>query len=460
MITFEHFDDVIEEVYRFNQDHVFEYWEQLNNEEKKSLLVQLSGVDLDLMNRLFLQREGTSLPVIDFEPAEYVKYPETTEDKERYRRARDVGIRYIKNENIAALLVAGGQGTRLGFKGPKGMFPIGPISNKTIFQIFAEKLLHYSEKYNVRIPWIIMTSMENHNETVSFLKENRYFGLNSDDVLFFSQNLIPSLDENGRLILESRNSIFMNPDGHGGSLSALSSSGVLDKMKNRGIETITCFQVDNPLVKIIDPAFIGFHILYDSDVSSKAVKKTDPDEKVGLFVKFANGKTGVVEYSDMTTEKQNQKDDNGELKFCMGNIAIHLFKVTYIEEITSGSDISLPYHTARKKIKAFDHESYKEINGVKFEKFIFDSIPLTQKSIIFETLREEEFAPVKNNRGIDSPDSAREQMSNLHKKWLISRNIELPKEIDIIEISPLIAVEPDDLHENISIQVSKKVYLG
>ena len=459
MVSFSEFENVIKNVYMNNQEHVFQYWNELNDSERRTLVEELSSIDFNLMNGLYGQKDLASADTSEFEPAEYISLPDSREQNNNINSAKAAGAEHISKGNTAVLLVAGGQGTRLGFNGPKGMFPIGAVSGKSLFRIHAEKILFISKKYNISIPWLVMTSKENNTDTINYFETNNYFGLKNEDVIFFSQNMLPSLDVNGKLLLKTKNSIIINPDGHGGVLSALSTSGLLNELRNRNINTIFYFQVDNPLVNILDPVFIGFHVQNNSDVSSKAIMKISADEKVGVFVKFNNGKTGIIEYSDLPKEKQGVVDNKGKLLYCMGNIAVHCFKLSFIESLVSRTDLSLPFHTARKKIIALLDGEEKEINSLKFEKFIFDSITLTGKNTILETRREDEFAPVKNADGTDSPGSAKELMNNLYRKWTLNRKIIVPGIVKEMEISPLLAAEPDDLPENIIIPEQEKVYL-
>lgn len=457
MISYKGADAVIKAVYDNNQEHVFAYWNELSDPEKEHLIKELSQVDFGLMKRLYLEKETEAS--LDYAPAPYIPLPSSDREKKEYERAREAGIAHLRQGKVAAFIVAGGQGSRLGYEGPKGKFPVGPVSNQTLFQIHGEKILKYSRKYGVSIPWLVMTSDVNHAETVAYFKEQNWFGLPRADVLIFQQNMIPSLDLQGKLVLQSKSSLFMNPDGHGGSLTALATSGALAEMKKRGIEIISYFQVDNPLVKIIDPVFIGFHILRDADVSSKAVKKAYPEEKVGVFVEFKNGAVSVVEYSDLPKEKVHLADANGNLLFSSGSIAIHLFRLGFIERLTAGKEISLPFHTARKKIKAIVQGAPVETEGLKFEKFVFDALPLTKKNVVFETIREEEFAPVKNATGVDSVETAQDLMMRLHREWLAQRHIPVPAVVRRIEISPLAAVEPADLGSDLKIPERESVFI-
>ncbi|PKL35986.1 MAG: hypothetical protein CVV44_17340 [Spirochaetae bacterium HGW-Spirochaetae-1] len=457
MISYKGYDEVIRNVLDHGQGHVFAYWDELGDDEKVNLLEDLKSVDLTLMKSLFdgIRSEEPG----DFGPAPFIAVPSTGEEKARYDEARSAGVGHIREGKVAAFVVAGGQGSRLGFEGPKGKFPVGPVSDRTLFQIHGEKIAKYSEKYNTVIPWLVMTSKGNHEETAVYFRENSYFGINEKDVFIFPQNMIPSLDTGGNLVMESKSSLFKNPDGHGGSLTALNSSGVLDEMIKRGIETISYFQVDNPLVKIVDPAFIGFHVLRGAEISSKALKKAYPEEKVGVFVTFTGGRIGVVEYSDLSSDKAHEKDGAGNLVYTAGSIAIHLFDARFVKRITGGADISLPFHTAKKKLAVIEKGKQTSVDGYKFEKFVFDALPLTDKNVVFETIREEEFAPVKNATGVDSLETSQSLMMELHRRWLRERGISVPDAVQKLEISPLLAVEPGDLDSSLVVPGEEKVYL-
>ena len=458
MITYTGYDSVIKTVYDKGNEHVFEYWDTLSDAEKKSLLIDLSTVDFELVEKLYaLSKEAVE--IAEFVPAPFISIPKTSEELATKEKTSAIGIDFIKQGKVAAFVVAGGQGSRLGFDGPKGLFQVGPVSGKSLFQIHGEKILKYSRKYSTVIPWLVMTSQLNHNETVAYFEKMNYFGLNKANIYIFPQSMISSLDTNGKLILENSHTLFKNPDGHGGSLTALATSGVLAKMKERGISIISYFQVDNPLIKIIDPFFIGSHVLNNADVSSKSIRKAYADEKVGVFVKYKNDTIGVVEYSDMSKEDINLQDASGELLYGSGSIAVHAFSVDFIDSITSGRGVSLPFHTARKKLKVKTGNTEKEIDGLKFEKFVFDALLLTNKNIIMDTVREEEFAPVKNATGVDSLETSQTLMSNLHKAWLTERGVNIPHSVKVIEISPLTAVSFDDIPTDLKVPDTEKVLL-
>jgi UDP-N-acetylglucosamine/UDP-N-acetylgalactosamine diphosphorylase len=457
MITYSGYEAVIRRVCEYGQEHLFAEWDGLSQEKKRSLLEELAQVDFDLMKMLY--RERNAAAHMDFEPAPYIRVPATDSERAERQRARDAGIEIIRRGRVAAFVVAGGQGSRLGYNGPKGKFPVGPVSGKTLFRIHAEKIVRYGRKYGIAVPFLIMTSDENHNETTAYFRENNNFGIADGDLMIFRQNMIPSLDGSGNLLLREQHSLFRNPDGHGGSLTALYTSGALEAMAARGIEIISYFQVDNPLVNILDPVFIGFHGLRNADVSSKALKKAYPEEKIGVFVKFSNGRIGVIEYSDLPDAKARDTDTSGGLAYAAGSIAIHLFSTNFVERITAGTEISLPFHTAKKKLRSYSRGEYREIEGLKFEKFVFDALPLTDKNVVFETLREGEFAPVKNPKGVDSVESAQKMMSDLHRSWLAARGIAVPDAAGMIEISPLLAVEPEDIDQSLRVPKTERVYL-
>lgn len=403
-----------------------------------------------------------------FEPAEFTPLPETPEEISLFCQARGIGEKALRDGRVAAFLVAGGQGTRLGFDGPKGKFPVSPVKNKTLFQLHSEKILALSKKYDVIIPWYIMTSETNHQETVDFFVAHDYFGLNSKNVMFFRQEMIPALDPYGRLILDEKDHIFRNPNGHGGSLSALKKSGALDDMKSRGIDLIFYFQVDNVLVKICDPDFIGSHLQEQAEMSAKVVTKTDPGEKVGVLGRI-DGKLGVIEYSDLAEAEKTARNPDGTLKFRAGSIAIHILNVDFVELENEGG-LKLPWHMAHKKVAHVDEEGNRvepdEPNGYKFETFVFDALGDAKETVFLEVKREEEFSPVKNAKGIASPETARRDMVNQFRRWLEQAGVQIPTDCNnaangLIEISPLFALDGDDLKVKVNsdLKIEDKLYL-
>jgi UDP-N-acetylglucosamine/UDP-N-acetylgalactosamine diphosphorylase len=385
-------------------------------------------------------------------PAPYEPLPEHGGKADDWAKAKAAGEAALRAGRVAAFTVAGGQGTRLGYDGPKGTYPVTPVKKKTLFQVFAEKIKGAGTRYGKPIHWFIMTSHANHEATEAFFKENRYFGLDSGRVHFFRQGRMPAVDFNGKILLESKGSIAMSPDGHGGSLRALERSGALDLMKKEGIDTLSYFQVDNPLVRFIDPAFIGFHLGRGSEMSSKMVPKAYPEEKVGLFC-VQGGKLVVIEYSDLPMATQREVDAAGKLRYLSGSIAIHIFNTDFIRRVAvGGAGAELPFHRADKKIPTVDAAGNAikpdKPNGVKFEMFVFDALPFAKDPLVIETRRADDFSPVKNAEGIDSPKTCREDQLRQYGRWLKANGAEITLSDSglpplSLEVSPLFGYDED-----------------
>lgn len=459
MVEFPGYEDLIRRVYKYKQEQVFLFWPQLNRGQRQHLLSELRNVDFDQCAEQFALSSQTTEAIADFEPAEFIKSPRHGGNPESWHQAEQLGLAHIRDGKLCAFVVAGGQGSRLGYDGPKGAFRISPVRKKSLFEIHCQKIRKYQEKYKARIPFFVMTSESNHAATLAHFEEQGFFGLDRDQLVFFAQAMIPTLDTRGKLLLASPCSLFRNPDGHGGSLTALKKSGALDTMYQLGIETISYFQVDNPTVKIIDPVFIGFHLMEQAEVSTKVLLKTGPEEKVGNLVRFANGKTGVIEYSDLPRQKAWQTGPDGQFVYQAGSIGIHLFGRDFVYRLGQTTQFSLPFHVARKKVQAYGPNGPLECEAFKFEKFVFDALPLAGKTLAMEALREEEFAPVKNKDGVDSIESSRQLMQALHRRWLEERNISIPSTVQELEISPLLAVEAADLPADLSVPSQSQVYL-
>lgn len=428
---------------QIGQDHIARLLEEKAPFlDKDKVIKDLDESDMLLIEELIAGRNLYQEPaLVDVQPADAMpaSFADTAEASEFRRYGEDL----IRQSKVAALVVAGGQGSRLGIDAPKGVVGVSPVRSKSLFQIHAEKILALSKKHSVSIPLFIMTSRDNDADTRAFFAGNACFGLNPDDVFFFVQGMLPSVTPEGRLIISREGGLFMNPDGHGGTLAALKRSGCLDIMRERGIEEIFCFQVDNPLVFVCDPLFLGLHNKKGAMMSSKVVRKRDFDEKVGVIAR-TGGKTRVVEYIDMADSMRYAVDEKGGMLHWAGSIAIHAIRRDFVESLT-GAGTRLPFHRAGKKISCVSPEGRPvEIEGIKFETFIFDALPLAERSVTLEVLREHEFAPVKNRTGEDSLQSSRLMQSNLHKGLLKGLGIVVPDEV-LVEISPLFALEKDDL---------------
>lgn len=447
---------IIEKFQRAGQGHVFAFFDQLSADEQKRLLSEAAEIDLEevarLTRTLLAKGAAAGIDLGGLEPAPYEKRPEHGGDAGAWAKAKTAGEEALRAGRVAAFTVAGGQGTRLGYEGPKGTFPVTPLKKKTLFQVFAEKVRAAGMRYGKPLHWFIMTSHANHGATETFFAENNYFGLEKARVHFFRQGRMPAVNFDGKIMLETKGSIALSPDGHGGSLRALERSGSLDLMKREGIDTLSYFQVDNPLVRAIDPAFIGWHLLRGSEMSSKMVPKAYAEEKVGHFC-VQNGKNVVVEYSDLPMAMQKETDAKGNLRFIAGSIAIHVLDREFVKRMAAGGDgVALPFHRADKKIPTIDAQGNpmkpEKPNGVKFEMFVFDALPFAKNPVVIETLRENDFSPVKNAEGLDSPKTCRDDQLKQFARWLQANGATValddkgvPK--TPVEVSPLFGYDED-----------------
>jgi UDP-N-acetylglucosamine/UDP-N-acetylgalactosamine diphosphorylase len=438
------------ELKKHQQQHLLQFIDELDKPAQDKLLSQLNEINWASLNRLIpeyvLKQPHTEIPS-DLAPAPYFPAePKNAEQEKLYSQATELGNQLISDGKIAALTVAGGQGSRLGFDGPKGTYPITPIKEKTLFQYFAESIGRINEKYSTSLTWYIMTSQLNDAQTKAFFVKNSYFGLPEASIKFFIQGTMPAIGYDGKLLLKDKSSLALAPDGHGGTLLALKRSGALDTMANDGVEYISYFQIDNPLVSIVNPLFIGLHHLEQSAMSAIMLAKTGPHEKLGNFC-VSNGKTTIIEYSDMPDALAEAVDDNNQLCYIAGSPAIHIISRNFVEQLTANGHLELPWHRADKKIACIDNNGRPiepvEPNGVKLESFIFDAMPLAPKTMILEAKREDEFAPTKNKTGVDSVESCRKMLIDRDRKRLLTAKVTIPTD-KIVEISPRIIVDDAD----------------
>lgn len=448
---------IADQLRSIGQMHLIDHAATLDDAKQQALIAQLGSFDLDALGEL-IEKYGNSYspaPAPDsIEPASCYTL-DGDWDRSQYQSK---GEELIRAGKVACFTVAGGQGSRLGYEGPKGCFPTSCVNGKPLFQLFAESIAKAQSKYGCEIPWAIMTSPLNHEATVSFFESNNSFGLDREQIMFFEQGVMPSFDlATGRLLLAAPGVLATNPDGHGGAYKALKVSGALDSMRAKGIEQLSYFQVDNPHARIIDPVFLGLHAFApdsSGQMSSKMVAKASWDEKVGVFCSV-NGATEIIEYSDLPEDLAKQTTASGKLAFNAGSIAIHAISLAFIEQMVSDPKYALPYHRANKKVAFVDPISGASIspdspNAIKLERFVFDGIKLADKSIVVETDRVEEFAPVKNATGTDSIESSRVLQTERAARWLEAVGVDIPRNSDgsvdaTIEISPLSAIEPTDL---------------
>jgi UDP-N-acetylglucosamine/UDP-N-acetylgalactosamine diphosphorylase len=375
------------------------------------------------------------------------------------QEALSAGDEVLRRGKVGAILVAGGQGTRLGFPHPKGMFPIAPVSGATLFQFHFEKILAASQHYGYQIPYCIMTSPATHRETVDFLEQKNYFGLRKEDVFIFCQGTMPAVSlETGKILLDSKNGIALSPDGHGGMLAAITRKNengisVLDCLRQRGIEYLFYNQVDNPLVRICSPEFLGYHLLNGSELTSQVIRKQCPTDKVGNIVEV-NGRLYVIEYSDLPEEIARKTNSDGSLKIWAGSIAVHIFNAALLDR-TSKIATSLPFHIARKKVPFIDLATGERIkpdkeNAIKFERFIFDLLPSAENAVVVEVDPPNHYAPLKNASGSpsDSPETVKRDLMAMYADWLRKAGAVVDAETPV-EISPLFADSPENVRKKI-----------
>src|SRR6266852_1838934 len=458
--------DILLQLRKSGQEHVLAWWNQLSESERRELVDQLQAIHFDQLRDLYRQREwAVSLPASDrIEPVPVVPMASET------GTARRMGEEALRKGEVAVLVVAGGQGSRLGFDHAKGMFPISTVKNKSLFQIHAEKVLAIGRRYGRPLPFLVMTSPATHGETESFFLQHDCFGLRREDVSLFCQGTLPALDmATGKLLLEKRGRIFTSPNGHGGVLTALADSGLLGWLRRQNVKNIFYFQVDNPLVNIADPVFLGHHLAAEAEVSSKIVRKEGPTDKLGNVV-LIDGSCCIIEYSDLPESLGHQTDENGELRIWAGSPAIHIFNLDFLTQITQGPS-RLPYHVARKKVPYLD-ETGKRVepgreNALKFEMFIFDVLPMAQRWTVVETSRSEEFVPLKNATGPDSPLVVRQAISNQAAQWLEKAGVKVPRLANgdaavPLEISPLFALDAEELAAKVdrTLEIQEPTYLA
>ncbi len=423
------------------QEHVLSGIEGLDNQARDRLLAQVETLDLDWLRRVFEARPAGVNPE-DVRPFEGV----ILADDPRSVEARAMGEAALHAGRVGTLLVAGGQGTRLGFDGPKGAYPVGAVSGRTLFQIHAENLVAIGRKHGVTPPLYLMTSPANHQETLEIFNSHDYFGLPRDGVLIFPQGLAPAVDQAGKLLMDAPDHIVMTPNGNGGLFAALQQGGALAHMKDRGVDVVSYIQVDNPLAAGGDPLFIGHHLLRGSHYSCKAIKKVGPEEKVGSFA-LVKGRLRVVEYTEIPAALAHQTDAQGELLFSYSNPGLFAWSREFLEHQAARED--LPFHKAHKKILHLDPSGrlIKPVTpcGYKFEAFAMDTLPDAEPSLVMACDRDAEFAPVKNKEGVDSPASAQALMTRCFKAWIEAAGGRVDNEQARLEISPLYALDAEEL---------------
>ncbi len=453
-------DDLRTQLAAVGQDHILTFWDQLSAPQRDLLIADIASIDLAHVPQWvekYVKGKPSFAPTGTVEPPRCYAFDDSSWDIDHYRL---IGEALLRAGKVAAFTVAGGQGTRLGYDGPKGCYPGSPITRKPLFRVFAEWLIAANHRFGAAVPWYIMTSPLNHDETVAFFESHNHFDLDPASIMFFAQGVMPSFDmTTGRILLADKHRIATNPDGHGGSLRALAASGALRDMRDRGIEQISYFQVDNPLCRVVDPIFLGLHTAApdsSGEMSTKVVSKVEPGEKVGVVAQV-DGITQVLEYSDLSADLTEAREPDGRLRLRAGNIAVHAISVDFVDRLNAGGACQLLFHRAEKKVPCVDLRTGQVTeptspNGIKLEMFVFDAIPLcgendtAKSSIVYEVDRVDEFAPIKNAKGNDSPATSAALQTERVARWLEWRKHPVPRSTDgtpdcTLEVSPITAMD-------------------
>uniref|UniRef100_A0A3Q3NB30 UDP-N-acetylglucosamine pyrophosphorylase 1, like 1 n=1 Tax=Mastacembelus armatus TaxID=205130 RepID=A0A3Q3NB30_9TELE len=419
------------------QPHVLQFWPELCEDDRNRFLQELAQLDLKgLKGHCERAAQAAASPCASLDqhiepvPPNFIGSVRKS-DRNSLAEWENEGLLQISENRVGVLLLAGGQGTRLGVQYPKGMYNIGLPSGKTLYQIQAERIHKIQELADVKhgskctVPWYIMTSEFTLGPTETFFKKNSYFGLEPSNIIMFEQRMIPAVNFDGKIILQGKGKIAMAPDGNGGLYEALMDNKVLDDMKKRGVEYLHVYCVDNVLVKMADPVFIGFCVSRGADCGAKVVEKVSPTEPVGVVCRV-QGVFQVVEYSEIQPETAELQGPEGELVYSAGNICNHFFTRGFLQDVTGKFEGQLKQHVAIKKVPFVDtcgnEVKPTKPNGIKMEKFVFDVFPFSRNFVVFEVVREDEFSPLKNADGAatDSPTTARNSLLAQHCRWAMA----------------------------------------
>jgi UDP-N-acetylglucosamine/UDP-N-acetylgalactosamine diphosphorylase len=460
-------EKMFDALFRSKQEHLLFFWEELSDSERDVLMEDIKKVELDWVQRVkpLLREESLTNRII--QKPDIISIPATPGQIKAETEAFSRGAALISEGKTAVFTAAGGQSSRLGLETPKGTYPVSPIRHKSLFQVHAEKIVFLQEKYDVKIPWLIMVSQTNHTQTKGYFEEKDFFGIDSEYVRFLEQGMFPAMDGEGKLFLREKNRVFLNPTGHGGTFSTLADSGALRWLTELGVQEIFYFQVDNVLVKVLDPVFLGYHWARRSEMSSKCVMKRDMGEKIGVFV-IEDGTPTVVEYSELSGIELSDGSKVEDLR--AGSIAIHIINVDFALTITAGQ-LNLPLHVAHKAIPHVDRSGMKikpsKSNGYKFETFIFDALKHVHNSVIMEVDRGQEFSPLKNRTGEDSPQTVLHDQLRFFAGWFEHAGISIPRDGKgdprySLEVAPSFAAFREDFLEKIdrSMRVEGDIYIG
>lgn len=453
-----------------NQQHLLKYWDELNDEEKDILLNDIKHLNVPEACEYFksanlYSKQAQAQSDSSIQPVpQHVYGSHQASSSEKLQSYRKIGLEEISKGHIGVILLAGGQGTRIGVPYPKGMYNIGLPSSKSLFQIQAERILKLESlafeetgKKSV-ITWFIMTSESTMEPTRKYFQDNNYFGLKKENVIFFEQGVLPCFTFEGEIIMDSKFKIAKAPDGNGGIYLALEKKGILSEMEKRGIKFVHVYSVDNILVKVADPVFMGFCIQSNSDCGVKVVEKKIPNEGLGV-VCVVDGKFKVVEYSEISDKTVELRDESGKLTFRAGNICNHFFSTEFLNKIAHEEESKLKLHVAKKKISYIDSEGLKikpeKPNGIKIEKFIFDVFEFSKNLVLWEVEREHDFAALKNSNAekTENPTTSCLALYNLHKKYIEDAGGQVTPDTEgnfVCEISPSVSYDGEGLKPHVN----------
>jgi UDP-N-acetylglucosamine/UDP-N-acetylgalactosamine diphosphorylase len=449
-------DDLLARLRPHGQEHLLRFWDELNTEGQQQLAEQIASIDFQQVAKIYRQNAAEddwaalsrrAEPPVALRAADRNRKGAVQIGAARFtvEGARRAGADALAQGRVGVLIVAGGQGSRLGFDHAKGLYPIGPVSRASLLAIHFQKVLAAGRRYGTRVPVYVMTSPATHEEQVDFVARHGRFGVSENDLCIFCQGTMPAIDAaSGKILLAAKDRVFLSPDGHGGTVAALSKSGTLEDMARRGVEHLFYLQVDNPLVPICDAELIGAHLLTESELTSIAVAKQGPRDKLGNFVSI-DGRAHVVEYSDFPDDVAERRDARGELVFWAGSIAVHVFARSLFERALSLT-AALPFHVAKKKVAHVDDKGRliepAEPNALKFERFIFDLLPHAANPLVVEYPESQVFAPLKNAAGAerDTAEYVQQMMIAEHARWLREAGTQAAEGV-AVEISPLWALD-------------------
>lgn len=437
-----------------DQEHLLRHAASLTPLQRDCCLAELNEIDFDLIRSLFLAagRAAATVPTQGLQSPPAIRLTERRESRAR-NDAMQLGEASLHAGEVAVVLVAGGQATRLGCDGPKGLQPVGPVSGASLFQLFFEQVAATGRRYRRPVPLLVMTSEATDAATRDYLAKNDAFGVSQSDLLVFQQGTMPAVDaRNGRILLAGPGAICRSPDGHGGLLAAMERAGAFDRLRERGVKRLFYAQIDNPLTKLADPELIGWHLLQESEMTTLAVAKARADERVGVPA-LVGDSMQMIEYSDLDPATAARRGADGELELWAGNIAVHVMELEFLERMAA-NDAATPFHIARKTIPCFDPDGetveVAETEGLKFEKFIFDILPHAANPLVIEVDRREAFAPLKNAPGSreHAPEHVRAAISARARDWLESVGAVVAG--GPVEISPLFALGREELADKIA----------